>query len=104
MGFRSALPSLRQPVRSQLAKRSYASHGPTYHQPSGYIFGEKPPAAGQKRVKEGWENLYYYGFGGAMGFAALVLIYRPDTSIQNWATVEAKRRLVESGEWENIKY
>jgi hypothetical protein len=25
-------------------------------------------------------------------------------SIQNWATVEAKRRLVESGEWENIKY
>jgi hypothetical protein len=40
----------------------------------------QPPAAGQKRVKEGWENLYYYGFGGAMGFAALVLIYRPDTS------------------------
>ncbi|KAH8081889.1 ESSS subunit of NADH:ubiquinone oxidoreductase-domain-containing protein [Filobasidium floriforme] len=101
--LRSILPTLRQPVRQQLARRTYASQ-PSYHQPSGYIFGEKPPPAGQKRVKEDWENLYYYGFFGGMVLAGFVLVYKPDTSIQAWATTEAQRRLEESGEWEKIKY
>nr|ODN88378.1 hypothetical protein L203_02991 [Cryptococcus depauperatus CBS 7841] len=38
---------------SSLARR-YASHGPTYNPPSGYLFGERPPKNG-KRVKESWE-------------------------------------------------
>lgn len=44
--LRSVLPTLRQPVRQQIARRSYASQ-PSYHQPSGYIFGEKasPPVS-----------------------------------------------------------
>ncbi|GHJ89984.1 hypothetical protein NliqN6_6386 [Naganishia liquefaciens] len=99
--------SIARPLRSAAnttARRGYASHGPSYNAPSGYIFGEKPPPAGQKRVKEDWENIWYFGIFGGMAFAALILTYKPDTSIQGWAYNEAKRRMVESGQWEQIKY
>lgn len=35
---------------------------------------------GQKRVKEDWENIYYWGMGGGMALAAVLLYYKPDTS------------------------
>ncbi|KAJ9104983.1 hypothetical protein QFC20_004423 [Naganishia adeliensis] len=136
--LRTTTASIARPLRSAAnvtARRGYASHGPSYNAPSGYIFGEKvrrftdasgkryeqdyghrkdislrreekssPPAAGSKRVKEDWENIWYLGMFGGMAFAALVLTYKPDTSIQAWAYDEAKRRMVENGQWEQIKY
>lgn len=36
--------------------------------------------SGQKRVKEDWENIYYWGMGGGMAIAAVLLYYKPDTS------------------------
>jgi len=30
-------------------------------------------------VKEDWENVWYYGMLGGMGFAGVMLYYKPDT-------------------------
>ncbi|KAK0198387.1 uncharacterized protein ARMOST_09026 [Armillaria ostoyae] len=83
----------------RLHGRRYASHGtPQYNEPSGFLFGEKPPAPGQKRVKEDWENIWYIGMFGTMAFASVMLYYKPDTSIQTWALEEAKQRMEARGE------
>jgi len=82
-----------------VASIRFASHGaPHYNEPSGYVFGEKPPAPGQKRLKEDWENIWYFGMFGSIGLAALLLYYKPDTSIQGWALKEAKARMGARGE------
>ncbi|KIR67247.1 hypothetical protein I314_02460 [Cryptococcus bacillisporus CA1873] len=97
---RSALASLARPLTRQSASlpaKRYASHGPTYNPPSGYLFGERPPKNG-KRVKESWENIYYIGMFGGMIFMGVVYAYKPDTSIQSWALKEAKERLEARGE------
>ncbi|KIS01157.1 hypothetical protein L804_01026 [Cryptococcus deuterogattii 2001/935-1] len=97
---RSALASLARPLVRQstsLPAKRYASHGPTYNPPSGYLFGERPPKNG-KRVKESWENIYYIGMFGGMIFMGVVYAYKPDTSIQSWALKEAKERLEARGE------
>lgn len=42
--IRSALASLARPLARQSASlpaKRYASHGPTYNPPSGYLFGER---------------------------------------------------------------
>ncbi|KDQ11620.1 hypothetical protein BOTBODRAFT_135697 [Botryobasidium botryosum FD-172 SS1] len=81
------------------ARRGYASHGGShYNEPSGYLFGEKPPAPGHRRVKEDWENIWMYGMFGTMGLAGVLLYYKPDTSIQTWAMNEAKARMEARGE------
>lgn len=54
-----------------------ADHGDHYDPPSGYLFGVKP---GQKYVKEGWENIWYYGFIGSLLVAGVAYIFKPDTS------------------------
>ena len=54
-----------------------ADHGDHYDPPTGYLFGVKP---GQKYVKEGWENLWYYGFIGSLLVAGVAYIFKPDTS------------------------
>jgi len=79
--------------------RRFASHGaPQFNEPSGYLFGEKvrsdeifcwknqfnlpyfkPLPPGQKRIKEDWENIWYWGMFGSMAFAAVILYYKPDT-------------------------
>ena len=41
--------------------------------------GLQPPPAGQKRKKEEWENLWYYGMYGSMALATVLLYYKPDT-------------------------
>jgi len=93
------LRALRTRATQQVATKRFASHGaPHYNEPTGYLFGEKPPAPGQKRVKEDWENIWYIGMFGTMGLAALLLYYKPDTSIQGWALKEAKTRMEARGE------
>lgn len=39
----------------------------------------QPPPPGQKRKKEDWENVWYYGMYGGMALAAVLLYYQPDT-------------------------
>jgi len=82
-----------------VAQKRFASHGaPHYNEPSGNIFGEKPPPPGQKRVKEDWENIWYIGMYGTLALTGLLLYYKPDTSIQGWALKEAKARMEARGE------
>ncbi|KAL2005870.1 hypothetical protein VTN00DRAFT_10363 [Thermoascus crustaceus] len=71
-----------------------ADHGNHYDPPGGYLFGVKP---GQKYVKEGWENIWYYGFIGSLVIAGVAYVFKPDTSIQTWALEEARRRLEAEG-------
>ena len=54
-----------------------AGHGDQYDPPAGYLFGVKP---GQKYVKEGWENIWYYGFFGSLVLAGVAYVFKPDTS------------------------
>ncbi|KAL4989085.1 ESSS subunit of NADH:ubiquinone oxidoreductase-domain-containing protein [Aspergillus falconensis] len=79
-------------TRSNL--RGGADHGDHYDPPTGYLFGVKP---GQKYVKEGWENIWYYGFIGSLLVAGVAYVFKPDTSIQTWALEEARRRLEAEG-------
>ncbi|WFD42680.1 hypothetical protein MPSI1_001328 [Malassezia psittaci] len=78
-------------------QRRYAGGQPSYNEPSGYLFGEKPPADGQKREKAAWEPIWYWGFYGGMAAFAVLLYYKPDKSARQWATPEAEKRLDESG-------
>ncbi|RAL17229.1 uncharacterized protein BO97DRAFT_401908 [Aspergillus homomorphus CBS 101889] len=71
-----------------------ADHGDHYDPPTGYLFGLKP---GQKYQKEGWENIWYYGFIGSLLVTGVAYVFKPDTSIQTWALEEARRRLEAEG-------
>ncbi|WFD29268.1 hypothetical protein MSPP1_000275 [Malassezia sp. CBS 17886] len=77
--------------------RRFASGGSSYNEPSGYLFGEKPPAPGTKRVQAPWEKLWYYGMYGGFAVFAVFLYFKPDRSVRHWATPEAEKRLDESG-------
>ena len=54
-----------------------ADHGDHYDPPTGWLFGVKP---GQKYAKEGWENIWYYGFIGSFLVAGVAYVFKPDTS------------------------
>lgn len=54
-----------------------ADHGDHYDPPTGWLFGVKP---GQKYVKEGWENIWYFGFVGSLLVAGVAYVFKPDTS------------------------
>ncbi|KIJ45111.1 hypothetical protein M422DRAFT_167464 [Sphaerobolus stellatus SS14] len=97
----STIPSraLRLRAASNALRCRYASSGaPHYNEPTGYIFGEKPPPAGQKRKREDWELIWYWGMGGSLVVAVVGLYFKPDTSIQTWALKEAKARMEARGE------
>ncbi|KAH8665936.1 ESSS subunit of NADH:ubiquinone oxidoreductase, partial [Tricladium varicosporioides] len=70
------------------------AHEEHYDPPSGWLFGVKP---GEKAEKEGWENLWVYGFFGSLGLGVVGYAFKPDTSIQTWALEEARRRLEVEG-------
>ncbi|KAE9411042.1 hypothetical protein BT96DRAFT_846869 [Gymnopus androsaceus JB14] len=83
----------------RLRGRRLASHeAPQFNEPSGWLFGEKPLPSGEKRVKEGWENIWYIGMFGTMAFATVMLYYKPDTGVESWALREAKARMEARGE------
>ncbi|CAG8972818.1 hypothetical protein HYALB_00007743 [Hymenoscyphus albidus] len=89
------------PIQS-LATRTFTSttiqrsadHADHYDPPSGWLFGVKP---GEKAEKEGWENIWIYGFFGSLGLGVIGYAFKPDTSIQAWALEEARRRLEVEG-------
>lgn len=97
--LRAALPR-RAVSRSLTSTQRYASHGhgPQYNEPSGYLFGEKPLPPGQKRKREDWELIWYIGMYGSLVVGAVLVYYKPDTSIQTWALKEAKARMEARGE------
>ncbi|KAL9055244.1 MAG: hypothetical protein Q9162_003654 [Coniocarpon cinnabarinum] len=72
----------------------HAAHDSHYDPPTGWLWGIPP---GQKYEKEGWEGLWYYGFFGSLGLAAVAYAFKPDTSIETWALEEATRRLQREG-------
>ncbi|CAO1613357.1 unnamed protein product [Sympodiomycopsis kandeliae] len=92
-----AVSSAARSASSKTIQRRWASGGQAYNEPSGYLFGEKPLPKGEKRQKEGWENLWYWGFGGSIFLGGLMQYYKPDTSITTWAMGEAKKNLEASG-------
>lgn len=49
-------------------------------------------------MRESWELIWYVGMFGTMGVATVLHYYKPDTSIQTWALVEAKARMEARGE------
>jgi hypothetical protein len=62
---------------SRTTARRSADHGDHYDPPTGWLFGVKP---GEKAEKEGWENLWVYGFFGACAFGVVGYAVKPDTS------------------------
>jgi ESSS subunit of NADH:ubiquinone oxidoreductase (complex I) len=69
-------PQTSRAFSTQSGLRS-ADHGNHYDPPSGWLFGVKP---GQKYVKEGWENIWYFGFIGSLVAAGVAYVFKPDTS------------------------
>ena len=73
---------------------SHDSHG--HHEeapafPKGRLFGEvRRP--GEKRVREDWELIWYWGMGGAFVLAAVGLATKPDTTPSAWARREMLER------------
>mmetsp|Transcript_19326 Transcript_19326/g.32804 ORF Transcript_19326/g.32804 Transcript_19326/m.32804 type:complete len:123 (-) Transcript_19326:536-904(-) len=61
---------------------------------NGFLFGELPLPAGQKRVWETWEYIYYPMMGGAFVLYGLIFYFKPHDSIQEWARTEALSRMV----------
>ncbi|KAI9713797.1 MAG: hypothetical protein M1820_000527 [Bogoriella megaspora] len=89
-------PSLR-PISSSLIRQSASSehgHEDHYDTPGGWLWGVPP---GQKYQKEGWEDVWIWGFFGSMAVLVVGYVYKPDTSIQTWALEEARRRLEAEG-------
>jgi len=56
---------------------SHDSHDSHYDPPTGWLFGVPP---GEKYQKEGWEDVWVYGFWGSTVFAVVAYAYKPDTS------------------------
>ncbi|EOR02839.1 hypothetical protein E3P92_03143 [Wallemia ichthyophaga] len=76
----------------------FAGGGPHLHEPTGHLFAEKPLPNGQKRKWENWEPIYYFGFYAAIAAAGIGYYYKPDSTIQTWASNEAKSRMEQRGE------
>jgi len=62
--------------RYRYMSSSSSSHS-HYDPPSGWFLNVPP---GEKPVKEGWENVFYWGFLGGLFAAGVAYAYKPDTS------------------------
>lgn len=60
---------------------------------NGFLFGETPPAPGQRRVWEDWEAPWYASLALATAILGFGLQAKPDTKMTSWAREEAARRL-----------
>ncbi|MCJ1367378.1 hypothetical protein MMC16_006511 [Acarospora aff. strigata] len=87
-------PSSSRQLSASSPRLSSGAHEDHYDPPSGWLWGIPPE---EKYKKEGWENVWIYGFFGSLGLAVVAYAYKPDTSIQTWALEEARRRLEAEG-------
>jgi len=62
---------------STTPRRAGGGGAPQYDPPTGWLFGVRP---GEKYEKEGWENIFFYGFYGAFAVFAVAYAFKPDTS------------------------
>lgn len=69
-------PPLLRPFTCATTQRSGDVHS-HYDPPSGWLWGIPP---GEKREKEGWENVWIYGFFGGLLMGVVAYAYKPDTS------------------------
>ncbi|KAJ7169953.1 Ndufb11, NADH dehydrogenase 1 beta subcomplex subunit [Mycena filopes] len=97
-----ALPAGRPLTRLRAVR--FSSHdAPGYNEPTGLLFrreGAPSPLdiGPDRRIKEPWESLWYYGMYGTMVVGFVLFYFKPDTSIQTWALKEAKQRMEARGE------
>lgn len=61
---------------SSTPRRAVGESHSHYDAPTGWLWGMPP---GQKYEKEGWENLWFYGFFGSLGLAVVAYAFKPDT-------------------------
>jgi hypothetical protein len=71
---RSFVRGFSQSNQRQAADHAHEDH---YDPPSGWLFGVKP---GEKPEKEGWENVWIWGFFGSLGLGVVAYAFKPDTS------------------------
>lgn len=57
------------------AHTEHAEHS-HYEPPNGWLWGIPP---GEEYKKEGWENIWYYGFYGSIVLTAVAYAWKPDT-------------------------
>lgn len=57
-------------------QRVRGGHGPQYDPPTGWLWGVRP---GEKYEKEGWEDIFFYGFYGSCILFAIAYAFKPDT-------------------------
>jgi hypothetical protein len=62
--------------RQQLAA-DHGAHEDHYDPPGGWLWGLDPS---KKHEKEGWENIFFYGFFGSLGLSVIAYAFKPDTS------------------------
>lgn len=55
----------------------HGAHEDHYDPPTGWLWGQDP---NKKYEKEGWENVFFYGFFGSLGLFAVAYAFKPDTS------------------------
>lgn len=72
----SSVPAAAVPFTTSAPRPSGDDHGSHYDAPGGWLWGIPP---GQKYEKEGWEGIWYYGFFGSLGLAAVAYAFKPDT-------------------------
>ena len=53
------------------------AHHDHYDPPGGWLWGIRP---GEKYEKEGWEDIFIYGFGGCFLVAGSAYVFKEDTS------------------------
>ncbi|KAK1924375.1 ESSS subunit of NADH:ubiquinone oxidoreductase-domain-containing protein [Papiliotrema laurentii] len=98
MSLRTSLTRATAIARPSVSKRFASDGSQHWNPPTGYLFGEKPLPAGQKRKRQAWELPYYIGMGAVFTLATVVYFYKPNTSMQDWALQEAKRRMEARGD------
>lgn len=62
--------------KKQLAA-DHGAHEDHYDPPGGWLWGLDPS---KKHEKEGWENIFFYGFFGSLGLGVVAYAFKPDTS------------------------
>jgi hypothetical protein len=97
LALRTARPSLTRPLaavaparRITTSSAAPAAHPPAadhgdhgehhddhYDPPGGWLWGIRP---GEKYEKEGWEDIFIYGFGGCFLVAGIAYVFKEDTS------------------------
>lgn len=73
---RAGSPAARAFSSAPARRAGDSDHGSHYDPPNGWLWGVPP---GERPAKEGWENIWYYGFYGSLGLAVVAYAYKPDT-------------------------